>query len=89
MFAVRKVIKHSHKTKSKLEQERLKNRAKAKTREQKSNQIARAKALEALNDERAEENYFRTKNKSRTLKPDSDSASGTHNSELVQSDCDD
>lgn len=35
LFALRKVIKHSHKTKSKLEQERLKRKAKEKTQVQK------------------------------------------------------
>lgn len=45
LFAIRKVIKHSHKTKSKLEQERLKKKMKEKTQIQKVKQKQRQKAL--------------------------------------------
>jgi len=41
LFAVRKVIKHSHKCKSKLEQERLKRKMKEKTSMQKIKQRQR------------------------------------------------
>ena len=41
LFAIRKVIKHSHKTKSKLEQERLKKKMKEKTQIQKVKQKQR------------------------------------------------
>ena len=59
LFAIRRLIKHSHKTKSKLEQERLKRKAKEKTKIQKAKQDQRRAALEVLNDETVTLNYFK------------------------------
>ena len=58
LFALRRVIKHSHKTKSKLEQERLKRKAKEKTMIQKVKADQRKAALEVLNDDSVPLNYL-------------------------------
>ena len=58
LFALRKVIKHSHKTKSKLEQERLKRKAKEKTQVQKVKAQQRIEALKVLNDDNVSLEYL-------------------------------
>ena len=57
LFALRRVIRHSHKTKSKLEQERLKRRAQEKREGSKIKNFKRKQALKMLNDRDAEINY--------------------------------
>lgn len=57
LFALRRVIRHSHKTKSKLEQERLRRRAIEKREGSKDRARKRKQALQILNDEHVELNY--------------------------------
>ena len=57
-FALRKIIRRSNKTKSKLEQERLKRRDKEKSNQAKSRLYKRKKALEVLNDENVSREYL-------------------------------
>ena len=58
LFALRRVIRHSHKTKSKLEQERLRRRAIEKREGSKDRARKRKQALQILNDEHVEINYL-------------------------------
>ena len=59
LFALRKVIKHSHKTKSKLEQERLRRRAQEKRDGSKTRAWKRKEALKLLNDETESIKYLK------------------------------
>ena len=58
LFALRRVIKHSHKTRSKLEQERLRRRAIEKREGGRERAWKRKQALEILNDEKHEAEYL-------------------------------
>ena len=57
LFALRRVIKHSHKTRSKLEQERLRRRAIEKREGGRERAWKRKQALRILNDENCEMEY--------------------------------
>lgn len=58
LFALRKITKHSLKTRSKLEQERIKRKVKERNQVKKVNATARQNALKVLNNDAVTLNYI-------------------------------